>query len=355
VEYAAYVLSENLAEAALALGLVSFAFWLLDGKITWSILSAVAIGYAALTRPTYQLLAFSIGLYIVAARFLCGPTLQWKNVIKGTVILTCGTFFMLAGYAFLTYRSTGYFAINRPTLGLSLTQKTLRVLERSPDEYAAVKDILISARNSAFISREEHTGYSYIDSAMPALMRATGLRDAELSDYLLRLNLLLIQKAPLTYLQDVLWAFAAYWLPSSGQVANMNSHFLQLLWGVTQILLTTTFALSLMLIVGSATYIKCAALGEILPSSDLKSVQMEGLVYGAAATIVMYNAFVTCLIQEGIARFRVPTDALIIFMIFLGLHLWSRLVNLSRKRLISQLKTPKIQPTKENVNNITKK
>jgi len=53
-------------------------------------------------------------------------------------------------------------------------------------------------------------------------------------------------------------------------------------------------------------------------------------MYGLAGMIVFYTAAVSCLIEVGDPRYRVPTDALIVFMVFLGIHLWRRLVDLSR-------------------------
>ena len=327
VEPAAYVLSENLTEAMLVAGFVTFIFWILQNRTTWIFISGLAIGYAALTRPTYQLLAFAMAGYILVANFLLHSVLKWKDVIKGCLILVCGSIVITTGYAFVNYRSVGYFGAT-PQLGFALTQKTLRVVERLPDEYAVIREALIRARNSALISGAEHTGYSYIDGTVLELTKVTGLNRAQLSNTLLRINLLLIQKAPAHYLQEVVWAFGSYWFPSSGELANFNSRAVQLLWAVINFLLIGGFALNLIVLVAAGIICKrFVVLCDSRPVGELRAIQLQGLIYGLAGTIVIYSAVLTCLVQMGLPRYRVPTDALIIFMLFLGTHLWRCLVD----------------------------
>src|SRR5262249_5387661 len=57
VEPAAYALSETLAEAMLVVAFASLIFWHLNKRTIWILITAASIGYAALTRPTYQVLA----------------------------------------------------------------------------------------------------------------------------------------------------------------------------------------------------------------------------------------------------------------------------------------------------------
>jgi hypothetical protein len=339
VEPAAYVLSENLTEAMLVAGLVGFVFWILDGKISWLIISTLTTGYAALTRPTYQLLAFAIAAYLATGNFLFHSTLKWKDVIKGSLILLCGSIVMAGAYAFVNYRKVGYFAVSRPVLGLALTQKTLRVLEQLPDEYAVVRETLIKSRNAKLVTENQHNGYDYIMDAVPELTKITGLQNAQLSNYLLQLNLLLIQKAPLNYVQEVVRAFGSYWFPAAGELANFNSRVIQFLWAMIHFFLIGGFAFNLILLIGATYYMSSSAqlrISNQLRMTEMRSIRFEGLIYGLAGTTVFYSAFVTCLIQEGIPRYRVPIDAFIVFMLFLGTHLWRGLVNLSRSLFVPQ-------------------
>ena len=148
---------------------------------------------------------------------------------------------------------------------------------------------------------------------------------------MLRLNLLLIQKAPLEYLQDVAWSLASYWLPSSDKPANMNSRVIQFVWAVIHFFIIGALAVNLILIVGARTYLtasKAFARQTNMLLDKLKLVEREGFIYGLACTIVFYST-ISCLIEVGLPRYRVPTDVLIVFMLFLGIHLWGHLLEFS--------------------------
>ena len=148
VEPAGYILSETLTEAILVAAFVSFIFWHLTKRTIWILLSAASIGYAGLTRPTYQLLALAVVGWFVVARLLL-PMIQsrWRDLAKASLILVTSSILIIGGYAYFNYRSFGYFGIT-PILGLSLSQKTVHVLERLPDEHALVREVLIKARNA---------------------------------------------------------------------------------------------------------------------------------------------------------------------------------------------------------------
>jgi hypothetical protein len=334
VEPAAYVLPENLSEVMLVIGLVTLTYWILYRTLLWIIASALAFGYAALTRPTFQLLVLAIGAYfLIATLAFHWIPMKSKDAMKGALTLLCGFLVIAGGYAFLNYRSFGYFVLT-PNLGLNLSTKTARFVDRLPDEYAAVREVLVRGRNDALGDFDQRFGSEYLWSIRTRLNRMTGFDDAQLSNYMLNLNLLLIRKAPLNYLQDVVWAFGSYFFPSANQFANLNSRFLQLLWAVIHFCLIGAFALTLILLLGAAAYLKMAMffVGR-LDSTTIGGTQLvhfQAFAYGLAGTIVIYNAVVTCLVEVGDPRHRLPTDALIIFMIFLGAHLWRRLVDVSK-------------------------
>ena len=86
----------------------------------------------------------------------------------------------------------------------------MRVTERLPEEYARVREVLIRARDAELVTDPSDTGQMYIWRVTPELMKVTGFQQPELSAYMLRINWLLIKKAPLNYLHEVVWAFGSY-------------------------------------------------------------------------------------------------------------------------------------------------
>jgi len=311
---------------------VSFILWHMNKRLIWTLISAASIGCAALTRPTYQVLALAVAGWLLVGRFLLPwAALKWRDVAKGSLVLILGSFVIVGGYAYFNYRSFGYFVIT-PILGFSLSQKTVHVIERLPDEYAAIREILIKTRNAEWLA-SGGTGVGYIAKAIPELTMETGLDWARLSNYMLKLDLLLIQKAPLTYLLEVVHAFDSYCFPVSRELANFGSRSLQFVWAVLHFVLMGSFAFNLILLVGASAYIKRCGRFLRQPNSlfngDRSVIGFQAFLYGLAGTIVLYTAAISCFIDAGDPRHRVPTDVIIVFMLFLGTHLWRRLIDLS--------------------------
>jgi len=333
VEPAAYVLTETLTQAMLVVAFISLVFWHLNKKLICIVVSAASIGYAALTRPTYQVLALAVVGWLVTSYFLGfgGPS-RWRDVLKGSLIMIFGSILIVGGYAYFNYRNFGYFGITYK-LGISLTQKTVHVLERLPDEYKTIREVLIRARNANLL---ESGGISlgYISNVEPALITITGFNPPQLANYMLKLNLLLIKKAPLSYVREVVWAFGSYWFPSSAALANFDSRWIQFLWGVLHCFVMATFAYTLIVLFAAASYArKCKRFVKQLNTvltSERRLICFQAFCYGLAGTVVIYTAAISCLIDAGDPRHRVPTDVMIVFMVFLGTQLWRRLLDLSK-------------------------
>ena len=344
VEPAAYVLSENLAEILLVSGFASLVFWLRDHRKLFIVISALALGYAGLTRPTYQIVAPAMAAALIATPLLFRSLpLARTDVIKGGVSLVLGSILVLGGYAYLNYKTFGYFGVS-PKLGLSLSTKTWRVVERLPDRYAPIRGVLITARDSQLVEVSDHDGSMSVWAAVPGLMRVTGLDFADLSTYMFKVNLRLIVDAPLHYLREIIWAFGSYLFPSSTMLANFDSRIVQSLWTVLHVTILAGFMLSLVLVFGGVVFLKaCGQFGSAHPGTlrlQFRSIESHATTYGLAATIVFYTAVVSCLIEVGDPRYRVCTDSLIVFMIFLGTRLWRQLLALVNSIVAGRAEVP---------------
>lgn len=337
VEPAAYALSENLTAFMLVVGFGSFVLWSRRGKTIWLFISALAIGYAGFTRPFYAVLAFAMAgsLFVIPLLFGWSPAIR-RNTIKASLILISASVILVGGYALLNHIKFGYFGLS-PMLPVSMTSKTSEVIERLPDEYAPVREFLIRARDAELVVRgSPHTGSGYLapPNVRQELTDITGLQGPQLANYLLRLNLLLIRKAPLQYLYNVSSAFSHHWFPSSTMLANMDSRFLQLLWVVIHFCLIGIFALTLVVFFGGLpymlTYKRFLVRSDKALLKELTSSQLQGCVYILAGTIVIYGALISSFFEAGHPRYRVPTDGLIALMAFLGIDLYRRSVRCAK-------------------------
>jgi hypothetical protein len=65
----------------------------------------------------------------------------------------------------------------------------------------------------------------------------------------------------------------------------------------------------------------------LVPAGEtLKRLRSQGLIYVLALAIVLYTAGISCLVEVGDPRYRTPTDALIVLMLFVGWEMWRGLI-----------------------------
>lgn len=327
VEPAAQVMTETLAQFTLAAGFASLVLWLQSRRSVLLVASVVAFGYAALTRPAYQALTAALaGALLVLAAALPHAALRMPRAAATGAALVAGSLLLVGTVASVNYARFGYFGLT-PSLGLHLSTKTMGFVERLPDEYASVREILVRERDVQLTERGgTHTGTQTIWSVRPELAAATGLTSRPaLSRYLLKMNLTLIRRAPLEYLQEVARSMALYWFPASGGLASMDSSLLRALWWGLHLLLVCVFFGEIVVLTGAAAFAASAHgwswMRETVASTGERAGQLVS--YGLAAAIVFYTMLLSCAIDIGEARQRRSTDALIIFMCFLGIHLWA--------------------------------
>lgn len=321
VEPAAHVMTENLAQFMLVLGLACLVSWLSRPRAPLLAISAAAFAYAALTRPVYQALTVVIAIGLIAiGAFSRRTRLSFRAAIGGGSALVLVSALVLGGLAVTNLLRFGSFAAT-PTLGFHLSTKTMTFVERLPDEYAAVREILIRERDAELTRRGGvHTGTQAIWGVRSELAAATGLSQAQLSSYLVRMNLRLIARAPLEYLTEVGRSVGTYWLPMPAGLASMKSSVLRWTWAVLHLTIVGVFFLQLAVLGGVALF--DASRRGAAAGGAIRATAVQRQAYALAGIIVFYTMILSCTIDIGEPRQRLPTDALIIFMCFLGAQIW---------------------------------
>ena len=281
--------------------------------------TSLALGLLAIVRPSYQLLFLVL---FVAVLFV----LHSRHAVRKYLLPLFLTVFMIPllilGACYIYNYNKFGFAGLVPSFGIHLSTKTARVVERLPDEYGEIREILVNNRDTILVEHHgRHTGENYIWRAIPELQAATGLDKPELSNYLVRLNLVLIKEAPLHYLKDVLSAMTLYWFPSTTSRSNFGSRSLQMIWSIEHFLITLVFFLIVLLSV-ALLFARWFLPGEIrrstFPKLETASSRLPLFVF--PLTIIVYAMLVSTLFEAGHQRYRTPTDLLIFFFTILGIH-----------------------------------
>lgn len=320
IEKSAYLLAESGTEFCLVVGAVLLIAGLERGKALMLVISGISFAYAALFRPTYQLLFIAI----LGAKLAFIPIYK-KNIKRlalASISIAIPTVILVGGLVWFNYQNFNFLGLTS-VFGFSLSTKTGKFLERLPDEYADIREILIASRNSALVARNGgHTGEMYIWQAIPSLEQITGLNRPELSKYMATLNLMLIKEAPLTYLLEVAHAMSAYWFPATTDLANFNSRYMQLCWGLLHFIVITLFFMTIGLALSfgiTLAILRTKIKKTIFLFNDDKNIHAF-LSFIIALTVIFYTMLISTIFEVGNPRYRTPTDLFIYFVITLGFH-----------------------------------
>jgi hypothetical protein len=335
VDYAAYILTENLSEFLVVSVFSSLVFWFLRGRRSvLLVLSGIVIACSGLTRPIYEPLALVVAGCLLMMRWVGGQkAISYRDCVKAGMVLLTTSVLLIGGFSLMNYVKFNFFGIY-PIAGLHLSNRTIKILERLPDQYAAEREALIKARNAQLIEGDDHTGDAYFYRALPELRKITGAASIpELSQHLLHLNLILIKSAPLHYLQEVLVTISGYCLPSANYFVNMNSRGMQTLWVVLHFAVLGLFILQLIVITGLAIFQMSQRF--FLGETNMSLSPGHVFAYFFAAILVFYTAASSALVTTPDPRYVVPIQSLIIFLCFLGFYLWRQLLLRTESQQIS--------------------
>lgn len=322
--HTAYMLSETFTTFFLVSGTVALFWWFKNGNALAIIMTGMAFAFSALIRPTYQLLFIAlIGALLIALLFFYK---ERKKIISAVISIFLSSCIVLGGFSLYNRQHFHYLGIS-PMLGFNLSTKTVRVIERLPDKYKDVRELLIRSRDSDLIkNNSSHTGGMYIWQTIPDLQRLTGLNKIDLSNYMLRVNLLLIQQAPLEYVTEVTRSLATYWLPASTDVSNFNSRTIQLLWMTVHFAVTAVFILISTLIFSllAIIWLFPVEIKEKIITLTQSSHHLL-LPFFISISIIIYTMLISTMIEVGNPRYRSPTDLLIFFSLIIGVNFFTRI------------------------------
>jgi hypothetical protein len=315
----AYMLTETLAAFLITAGAIALFWWFRNGRMPAVIVSGLAFALSALVRPAYQLLFVMLtGILLLLLVFTRNGR---RRMVVAAVSIFLSSCLVLGGYSLYNRQSFDFFGVS-PMLGFNLSTKTVRVIERLPDEYKDIREALISSRDSELTARGgSHTGVMFIWRTIPDLQRLTGLSKVELSKYMLKLNLLLIREAPLEYAVEVSRSLSTYWLPSTTDLSNFNSRAIQLLWA------TIHFTVVFLFFAVSVSLLGLWAIMRRLPveirnriSDLIEPCRHLFLPFFISISIIVYTMLVSTMVEAGLPRYRTPADLLMFFALVIGLY-----------------------------------
>lgn len=325
VQIALYVMTEPVTEFMIVLGMTGLMRWLRWGRVGWLAASGFALSYAAITRPTYQLIGPLVAVALIGSVILYRPLrAKSRRVVTAAIVIMGGTAIFLGGLVANNYFRFGF--LGAVPAGVHLCNKTCRVLERLPDEHAQVRDILIKYRDQQMLS-DHWSGINYIWKALPELKSATGLSEPELTKYLQKLNLILIAKSPITYMHEVASTMGENCMPIIDTVSYFGRRSVQAAWAVIQIVLFGIFIYVTVRITGAMLLwrkiprpVQTFRISPGLGSGPIKVVMIVIL-----AGLVAYSFIISAMFDATVERYRQPVELMMWFLAALEIDLWRRM------------------------------
>jgi 4-amino-4-deoxy-L-arabinose transferase-like glycosyltransferase len=329
VEHAANILTESLTTFLLVGGFIAWFYWIRRGNAALLIIGAAALGFSGLVRPTYQVITVGLAVLVLLGIWVLRKDrlMVRRLAISGAAMLIAGGVF-IGGMLAHNGARFGYSGLS-PLAGFHLSTRTVPLVERLPDTYAVERDILVKYRDEHLIQPgSSHQGFAYIWDARGELMTTLDMDNVQLSNHMLRLNLMLIRESPLEYLAIVGGSIVSYWFPISAR-ANFDSTAIRLGWSAGHFLLVALFFASI-LAVGTLAII-VPRLWRSTPTGTLRVMTLVG-----ALAIIFFTFVISVAIEIGINRYRVPTEPLIVLATCISIEMLTKWVKTLRAALASE-------------------
>lgn len=324
VEHAAFVLSESLVQFCVVSGVVGFAAWVLGGGGGWLLLAAVGLGAAPIVHPMGSLLWLALSICAGVACLVAPSSSRLRRqALSGSAALFAAAALVTGAVVAHNAARFDYVGVS-PSLGTRLAHKTVRVLELLPDEYAGAREVLIRHRDAALLDPVTgHLGLAYIFRAIPDLEVETGLAGPALSDYLVRLNLELIKRAPMDYGDEVLRSAIWFWAPGVTDRSGFGSGAVKAAFNGMRAGVILAFWAALVLLSGPVLLLVLASRRQGRPVDLAASpVWPRLLTCWILLGAIAYCCVVSITLTSAVYRLRIPVDLPILACAVLGPGLW---------------------------------
>jgi len=328
VEPSAYVMSETLCQFTLVLSFTSLLYWLFTQRLVFFWTFAGGATYTALVRPTYEILVPLLAICVLGCFYLGGTF--WPSRRR---ILFCFGFALLlvaialGGCTYLNYVRFGYLGTSSID-ALTLSHKTVPVLEYLPSSFEPLRSLLIKYRDQLLVTPfDDHVALHYIHRTLPDARRLFGGDEVQAIKAIRQANIYLITHKPMSYLNECLKLLCPYWMPTDYPLANWQSGRLRIFWALTQALVILAFLLQATALAG---LVLLYASTRIFSPAQTQTIDEEGIkllcTHTLGTAVIVYTFLVSCFLGNGVTRYRAPTDLLIIAACIIGFAIWKRVM-----------------------------
>jgi hypothetical protein len=198
-----YIYDPVLTQFFLVLGTFSLCTWLNRSKnIWWILLSGASFSISALVRPTFQILTPLLALII----WLISRTSKKTEGFKAAIIFLVAWIALIGTYSIRNYVTHGFFGVSCAT-GLSLSGRAATFLEKAQPLYPTEVE--------EFLKIREIRGNTLGARSIKWLMSNRGMTWPQANNFLVKVSIAAIIRAPMRYLVEVGKSMITFHMPGA--------------------------------------------------------------------------------------------------------------------------------------------
>lgn len=268
-------------------------------------------GFAILVRPQFLVLLLLIPALVVHA--VSGWRRPSRAALAAAAHASAPGVAMVLAWCTVVYLQVGQFTVSTQS-GFGMVNHTIDYIERAPDRYAEVREVLLKTRQS----RMAEVGHSRntIWYAWPEIQRVTGWSLPEASRQLQRMCVAMIVDDPLRYALGVghawvdFWTVPILWKEEQLQPAAVAST-LQALWWIEHKLLRLSNLLLVVVVLAAAVSTRVR-----------RDVGWDAGMTAVAATVLLSSLIQALADQGASSRYAIPTQALVLLLLAVAGWRW---------------------------------
>lgn len=266
---------------------------------------------AGLSRPTYQVLGLALAMCFAALGVLLG---QRRDYLKRALLVVLPSVVLIGSVSARNAATHGFFGVSS-VLGTTMGAKTALFVERSEVSFPDLAPTFVEIRNQTLVSSAEHTAALWAGGAANFLMRERGMTFVQANQFMRRVNLDLIRRAPLRYLSGVATAIVQHlWSNTSDMPA-----VIRLPLSVAELSIIWLFVLSMAVWASFHLLLRSAIVSS--PAGQWSPLDSVIAVLGGTFAC---SVLVTCAMEAGRPEHRVPVQFLMpLLLVFVSYRLWS--------------------------------
>lgn len=295
-----YAGSEAVAEVLVVLVAWLAWRWQETDRVCFLVAIGPVLGAAALVRPTFQLLFLPmlvlLGWWAIGAHRWRRPALALVPAVLVIIVVS--------GYNGARFDSPGL----SPLLPWHLSSKVALFVEDLPDSEEPARFFLVERRDELLVEEPTRAAATFAFDNRSGLAEVTGIDEGpELDRYMLGLDLQLIARQPVGYLDSVARSSVRYVQFDEQKAGFGDRAWLGRAW----------------LLVHGVLAVVIAAVAVLLPGAVLvRGVDRpRGRLLAVGVLLVVYTGAVSVALETGSARLRSPTDPLIVLLAVVGVQI----------------------------------